>query len=125
MFINITCPSCSKVFNRIKKFLTTSKYFFHKDFIKERYYLHFFTTPFAQAPITFVIYNYTNITETNIFFQIFINCLIGFFGNLFREIYLTDDEKGVKYSSEDVNFGAYSGIITTLISNIIWGVTIE
>jgi hypothetical protein len=91
---------------------------FSKNFIKERYYLHFF----ISIAISFVVIRFMcvnmHLADTPIWFQILCGWVIGYLVNIIREGYLEDTRKA-KFDWCDVHAGAYGGIVGTIIYTLI------
>jgi uncharacterized membrane protein len=104
-------------FNNMLKLLffavTTVKYFFKKEFIKENYYKHFF----LSIGIVYVINRLIDLTDTNLWFELIVGYGIGYGINFAREWFYAEF-KEAKFSCEDVVFGGYGGLIGALILNL-------
>lgn len=105
-------------FNNMLKLLifavTTVRHFFTKDFLNENYYKHFF----ISIGTVYVINRLIDLTDTPLWFELFVGYLIGYMINFTREWYYAKKSKEIKFSFEDIVFGGYGGIVGALIVNL-------
>ncbi len=110
----IECSICPIIKENIIKYITDVKYTFTPDFIKQNYYKHLLYSLVLTIPAMYVLMNYAHLADTGIFFQLFVGIFGAYGVNFAREWYY-----GIKYkapwSSVDLNFGSYGGLIGALI----------
>lgn len=102
--------------NMLKSLLfavTTARHFFTRDFLNENYYKHFF----LSIGIVYIINRLIDLTDTPIWFELFVGYLIGYGINFAREWYYAKF-KEAKFSWEDIIFGGHGGIVGALILNL-------
>lgn len=87
---------------------------FSKNFIKERYYLHFFGTIPIVLGIIRLGFLYFRFGDFPIPILILAGWAIGYTGNLIREGYLEDTGKA-KFDWRDIHAGGYAGIVASII----------
>lgn len=87
---------------------------FGKNFIKERYYLHFFVTLPIVLAIIRLGFLYFRFGDFPLPILILAGWAIGYTGNLIREGYLEDTGRA-NFDWCDVHAGGYAGIIGTII----------
>jgi hypothetical protein len=89
---------------------------FGKNFIKERYYLHFFVTLPIVLAIIRLGFLYFRFRDFPLPILILAGWTIGYTGNLIREGYL-EDRGRAKFDWCDVHAGGYAGIVSAILYN--------
>lgn len=120
MSIKNWCPVCPGLGQGILKFFTDLKYFFSKDFFKERYYLHFSLSIPISFGIVLFFREFMYLGDTPVWFQLFIGGAALFAINGIREAILENEEKGIKFSWSDIFFGTYGGIVGAWLVTLIF-----
>lgn len=99
-------------------FITDLRFFFHKDFFKENYYLHFILSVLISFGIVLFAREYMYLVDTALWFQLFIGGFAAFFINGVREIVVETRE--VPFSWTDINFGTYGGIVGAFLVTLLF-----
>lgn len=90
--------------------VTNLQYFLKKEFVTENFYKHFF----ASMVILFLGIRIFDLRGLPLPFILFLGYLGGYIINFSREWYLAKF-KGTPFSSTDIIFGGYGGLVGTLI----------
>ena len=109
------CPACPQVIKGLKKYVTDIKYFFSKDFKTENYYKHFFYSLVLSFGMVLLFLKFFHLSETAIWFQLFIGGFGAYFVNWVREEILREKFDAI-FSWTDVNMGSYGGIVGAALS---------
>jgi len=100
-------------------FITSTKYFFKKEFTTELYYKHFSYSLVLTLPCIAFLMIFAHLKDTPLLFQCFIGGGGAFTVNWVRELIKEDNAKkeGWKYPFDyvDVYFGTYGGIVAAII----------
>ena len=91
-------------------FFTNIPKMFTKDFIKERWYLHFLCTGAGIVVVFRLFMVYTTLDKSGLFFQTVLCWGIGYGTNYFRE-WCYGEFKGAPFSYEDIHSGTYGGLV--------------
>lgn len=115
----IECTICPILKENIIKYVTDVKYAFTPDFIKQNYYKHLLYSLVLTFGAMAFLMNYAHLADTGAAFQLFVGGFGAYAVNFAREWYY-----GIKYkapwSSIDLNFGSYGGILGALIYILIF-----
>jgi hypothetical protein len=109
------CPICPILWNNIKNYVSSLKYFFTKDFITENYYKHFLYSLVLTFFSIWFLLQHAHLADTGMPFQLFIGGFGAYAVNFVREWYYAKF-KGAPWSFIDLNFGSYGGIIGALLA---------
>lgn len=100
-------------------FITSTKYFFKKEFITELYYKHFGYSLVLTLPCIYLLMMFAYLKDTPLLFQCFIGGGGAFTVNWVRELIKENNaqKEGWKYHFDyvDIYFGTYGGIVATII----------
>lgn len=90
---------------------------FSKNFIKERFHLHFSITFVLALAVVRLLFLYCYLGDTTWWFQIIVGYMFGYAINFVREGYYF--QRGAPWSQLDVYAGAYGATLATIIY-ILW-----
>jgi len=111
------CTICKDLWRVSVKLITTLKYFFHKDFIKQNYDKHFFYTREILIYLFIILSFLPSFRETQMVFKVLLGFIIGGGINWFRETTLQAKYKA-PFSEEDIIFGSYGGLTAGIIIDL-------
>ena len=94
--------------------ITSVQYFFTKDFIKERYYLHLLVSLVLTFISMRLLFLYFSLGDTPTAFIIFIGWFGAYLVNWVREWYYAKYHEA-PFSFTDIIFGGYGGILGSII----------
>ncbi len=98
--------------------ITDLRFFFHKDFIKENYYLHFFLSVLISFGLVSFFREFMYLADTPLLFNLFIGGFALFCINGVREIIVETRE--VPFSWTDINFGFWGGVLGAWLSTLVF-----
>jgi hypothetical protein len=112
--MKLECTVCSMIYDSVKLYVLDLKKFASPEFKTERHNLHFFYSLILTFFSIWFMFLFMNLEGTGILFQIFVGGFGAYGVNFIREWYY-----GVIYdapwSSSDINFGSYGGVVGTIL----------
>lgn len=116
--MKLECTVCSMIYDSVKLYVLDLKKFASPEFKTERHNLHFFYSLVLTFFAMWFMFSFMNLDGTGVLFQIFLGGFGAYGVNFIREWYY-----GVIYdapwSSSDINFGSYGGVVGSALFLII------
>lgn len=118
--INITCPICPIIKDRVVKYYLNIGKIFTPDFIKQNYHKHLVYSLVLTFFTIWFLFKFAHLGDTGILFPIFIGGFGAYWVNFAREFYFSKF-RDAPWDGTDLDMGSYGGIIgAILFSTINW-----